>query len=1162
MEVHFPGDGITCVVGPNGCGKSNIVDAIRWVLGEQRAKQLRSSKMEDVIFSGTAERPAMNVAEVSLIINNDKGLLPSEYTEIQITRRAYRSGESEYLINNQECRLKDIHNLFYDTGMGAASYSLMEARMIDAILSDNTEDRRQLFEEAAGISKYKQQRKETLRQLDKTALDLARVEDNLKHVRQSVGQYERQAKKAEEWRTINTRLRNLEISLFLDRFEFYAKELQTRSAKKEAEVQAREELMTRKTVLEGMLEEKKLSILEEEEAYRTADQKVSQRQLLIQALQGAREKKTERMRYIEESFARAESEIEECQTRIQEIGEERLIRKEDLDELRVTLKEHTERLRSFEAGTLDIRQQHEAARQQSERLTKERMQLLEQHAQARNKADRAEQQRQFLALQMQQLESDEASLNERIAELQQKIAGMASTEEDQATLELLQERKLAEKSRLEDLRVQLSELNSQERKAYEWRVGLEKELRILEKMAQAGEGLGAGVKHLLNQKSAWVQGILADHIKVPAKWQSAVEFCLGELTETLFLQPSQDPQELVSYLQKGNLGWVFALIPGLGSSWEQGFKPSAITTLADVVEYKSETAQSFGALLDMYALCDSGQEALDQATKCNVPLWFVTPAGFCVHSSGLFKGGSSAGAGASVLQRTSRLEELQAQWEQASQQLEELVAKRQESSELTEEVQSVLSSLEEDEFELQSSLRDRQKELQFHSNQLSDLQKRLQTLLQQRAKLEQQKQELEGGSNGAGDQLTELETKKQELEAVYTQALEALHALDAQKNEQEELFRSLSSEVQHWKNKETQMLSQLDYLETQLADTRNLLEKRTQEKEDSLENKEESLAAIAEIDEKMYGAMEALDAEMEARDQAKSIYDEKATGMDDLREESKEVTNQIQSKTAAVHELEIRCQNLTGQMERLREKIFESWELDLEEPGDFKKVEYAPDVVEEEIREARERIKKLGSINPGAVEEYEEGKKHLETVEKQFEDLDQARLSLEKTIRRLDKIARDRFLETFNQVRRNFQEVFSSLMTGGEAKLNLEDDKDPLESKIEINARPTGKKMRGVALLSGGERALTATALLFALYMVKPSPYCILDEVDGPLDDANIGRFVQLLRRFSRQTQFIVVTHNKRTMAASDRLYGVTQEIKGISQIASVLLDEAAGMVG
>jgi chromosome segregation protein len=1176
VEVNFPGEGITSVVGPNGCGKSNIIDAIRWVLGEQRAKVLRSGKMEDVIFSGTAERPPLNMAEVSLLINNDSGKLPSEYTQIMITRRAFRNGETEYLINNTPCRLKDIHNLFYDTGMGAASYSLIEAKMIDSILSDKAEERRVMFEEASGISKYKQQRKETLRQLERTALDLARVEDNLKFVQQNVNMFERQAKKAEKWREIKKAYVSLELSYNHDSYVELDGKFREFEAESDKNKEKAASLQTQITVREAELEEGKLLILEEEQELSRLNQVVAATNAEVVRLENELDKGRDRIVHLAESMKRLDGESEQAGRRVGEIAQEKRSDHEEIARLEIERGELAHLTEGHAEEKTRLHRNYAEKRRRADELAEERVQALEELSVLRNRAGSAN-------TELQHLKEDESELDVALSDVSERFLAFSEEkrglEEEVRKLEVqvteLGGRIGAGSARLVEIAKELETLRAEDRAANSEKVALETRYSMLKGLQESMEGVDGGVKHLLAKAKDRIQSLLADAIQVPDDAVVVAEKCLGRYLQALVVGDRGTELDLLRELKASEKGeaFLFASDAGAGGfarprpdfSGEAGFQGWII----DKVKSDAGLRPLLELAMGNYALVESQDAAWSLLPKlAGRDIWLVTPTGEMLHASGLVLGGAKQGGQTGLLQRKNLMEQTAAR-------LVEVTAKVKELSERVQSLDGERRILESGQSAMGQEQKQTERRWQEQKGKLNYLNSSIEQMDKQksqtRIKLEtvrEQLEERERSQSDMAERLEEGEEARKVLENQFHQALEEVHKAEGERARFEEALRDLDKNKAQNESQTKALKLRVEYLDRSEKEQQDLVGKNALQKA-------EWDGLIAQLKERMQGLADQIGilhnrmtGEEKLRDEAKGVYDSKVGRLDEMRVMIRNLNDDLRSSTAAHHDFSMKMEQARAAMKNIRERMFELHEVDLSNPeklndeGEsvliFEKVAYDVSTAQEEIASYKDKLKNLGNINPGALEDYEAEKAKLDEVNKQYTDLEKARLGLEKAIKKLDKVAREQFLATFGVVQKNFQEVFSSLFEGGEAQLALEDNVDPLDAKIEINARPTGKKMRGVSLLSGGERALTAISLLFALYLVRPSPYCIMDEVDGPLDDANIGRFVNLLRRFAHQTQFIVVTHNKRTMAASDMLYGVTQEIKGISKLVSVQLDEAS----
>lgn len=1153
-EVNFPGNGLTAVVGPNGCGKSNIVDAIRWVLGEQRAAVLRMGKMQDVIFSGTEERAAMSMAEVSLVIDNNNGELPSEYSEVMVTRRAYRNGTSEYLLNGQECRLKDVQNLFFDSGLGTGTYSQMNERMINAVLSDKAEDRRALFEEAAGVSKYKKQRKETVSKMGSVQQAMERVEDNLRHTRQSVRQYERQAEKTREWMSLRARLKELDLSVSLDKYEDDKNAigvLDTSHRRLDHEVESEK---ARLATLKIQIDERNLAISGDAEALRDLQRAVNDKTLELNNLNNEDTRLRDILRGIESSTARAENEIKDAEAKAEEIRveasklEESLERMGDGSDMAAQ-----ERELEMETEALQVlRDSCDDLRSRSKEISEERLRLVQTVNSLKNRWQRLDTETAIHQSNIQKWNNELTDLrgvyNNAYETLRTIDSNMESATEE---LEQLRERRTVQEESIEGHKQELSDTENTLQRLRQEQAALQSRHDVLARMA-ASEADGS--KWVLENRSGLVRGCLGEGIEANPEYLQQIEFALGEALDALVLPEGTSVEDLLSDLENANAGSALFAVLSKTHAVETKAVEGSAGCVANFVNGEGALGIFTKSILSKWMLATDFENAVALADRyAGQDLWFVAPGNRAVHACGMVRGGSAGKSG--ILSRRAEIAEAEGKLEEIASEISRTEDSKERISGILEEEEGVFATLKDDIQDLEEKIRGFEAAKKIHGNsQLS---------------LTRQIEKLEGDIKNAEDrvaaaeqerssdaELAEAETQAEKLETEYESVNDRLAEEEQMMRNKEEDVRETERVLRDAKSALSNYQNRLRSLKEQLPVYDGLIKTRSEELERNAKTATETEEKIAAIADQIEAKHEELSVLEHDRDEAQERYNVVSGDLEDWRAEERAINGKLLELVPNIKDIEQRAEAVRMNMQRLRERLFSEWEIDIDNADDIQRVEYDTNSAEREIREIRAKIKALGPVNQGIMEDYEEEKKRLEEVEKQFDDLDRARASLERTIKKLDTIARERFMDTFHKIQRNFQDVFSRLMKDGGTKLTLEEGVDPLEAEIEVNARPTGKKMRGVKALSGGERALTAVSLLFAIYMEKPSPYCVLDEVDGPLDDANIGRFVELLRHFSRQTQFIIVTHNKRTMAASDMLYGVTQEIKGISRIASVKLED------
>ena len=1160
-EITFPGNGLTAVVGPNGAGKSNIVDAIRWVLGEQRASVLRMDKMQSVIFSGTEERAAMSIAEVSLVIDNSNGDLASEYSEVMVTRRAHRDGLTEYLINNQECRLKDIQNLFFDSGLGLGNYSQMNETMIRNVLADSPEYRRTLFEEAAGVSKYKKQRKETISQLERVRNDMERVEDNLRRERQTVRQFEKQVEKAKEWKRLRTRLRELDLSVSLDRHEENRRNLGVLNEAKARVSNEQESDKTRLTELDAKIAERQLAIAGDEENLRGLENEVKKQEITLNDLNNELTRNREQQGIAAMNVQKYRDEITQAENSISQLEAEKAKLEENLQSLgsEDAISEQEAELAREEEALQILTDTVDDLREQSRTLSDQRIASLNRANSLRSKWQRQDAEADMLRSNIDKWKEDLEELERKKSELEESLKtfedGIQNAEKD---IENGSERKSVQEEDIEIKKQELSAIDEKISRAKSHKAGLESRIEVLQNM---DSDAGSGADYLVNSRASEVKGLLGSLIDVDAEYANAIEFALGRSLNAVVTNSPSSLEGLLDALDSANAGnAMIAFAHGSSVDPEFPSKPGVIGIASNYVKADASVKAIVNQLLSHTILVDSFATAKALSAEfAGEDYWFLSTDGRYVSASGLVFGGRGKSEAPGVLARKAEVDKDLAELETLIAEIGNLEDEREKANELLEEARSMLSETEETIREANETIRSGIAAQKIHQSMLLDTEHRIDAL---NANLQNAEQRIQKAESERSDdaELAEAEAESERLEDEYAKVMEILEEKDQIRKDKDEDVRTLRSQLGSAQSTMQESLARIRSIGDQVKFFDNIISNRKNDIDNIESHKDELLFKETEIADRIQVQDAELRKKEEERDIAREHYNVVAGDMNDWRSEVRQINSKLLERSNDLNDLTLRISTLGQNIDRMRERIFAEWEVDIDHAEDVSRVEYEEKEAKKEISEIRVQIKNLGPVNTEIMEDFDAEKARLAEIEKQFDDLDKARASLERTITKLDGIARDRFLSTFRNIQKNFQDVFSRIMINGEAKLTLQDGVDPLEAAIEVNARPTGKKMRGVTALSGGERALTAVSLLFAIYMEKPSPYCVLDEVDGPLDDANIGRFMELLRHFSNQTQFILVTHNKRTMAAADMLYGVTQEIKGISRIASVKLDDAVAL--
>ncbi|PIO48336.1 MAG: chromosome segregation protein SMC [[Chlorobium] sp. 445] len=1150
--------GLTAIVGPNGCGKTNIVDAIRWVLGEQKTSVLRSDKMENVIFNGTKTRKPLGMSEVSITIENTRNILPTEYSEVTITRRLYRNGESEYLLNKVPCRLKDITDLFTDTGMGSDAYSVIELKMIEQILSENADERRKLFEEAAGVTKYKQRRKQTFKKLETTSQDLARVQDIILEVEKKVASLERQAKKAEQARQAREELRQLEIAIAERELAQIARLTQPLAERLAKEEQEKLVLSTQIDTLDADIQAKSLALIDLEKALSAAQKDANQKTELITATEKQILSNEERQKLLLQTLSRAEAELESIRTKLSELGTRKLSLQEDL-----RLKE------------LDLRNHHEAFEQSraafavAEQELRAQRQLLEQKrtsiAELSKKISALTLERQSLHNRIENLDAQRTQSHTRRNDLEEKITERCSQIET-LKLELEHERQVlsARQTALADAKAHRAQLQAEleHEKEHLLRLRTDRDakhtrLTFLQSLLDSYEGLPEGVKFLdLEQNKRFGLGSLADLVSIDEEYKLALAAALGE-AQSLYISPTTDDAlQAISALKtaaKGKL--TFTVLDRLSAPALPDFSNiSNVTRLIDMVRIAPELRPVLELLIGHVIVAPDLERAV-QLGNSYLHLEVVTLSGEKFSARGFIRGGSvkaSEGLRIGKREEMERLlietEALQVQIRSTEQRINDL---QRAISDIT------LSELEQEIRRSEQRLLELEKRLSQADFERTSFEKEIVELTERVALLDSEKEQL---ARALASLQPELDTMESHLQALNLELNEHLRVIELseqhvqtqnaalqEKNLQLKEFEfaveKLRAAVHSVENEQNASMRQQQKLLTE-----------TQQSQDEIFRLRSELDTMNDNLHRLYTERDVLQNRCHTLEgEVSTLKGELAQSESKLRDLSRqrEVLSQL------ILEFQQQLSQHSLRAEHIRTVIKTEFDVELTQKEFAETDDFQMHAAQERATQLKQKLRSLGLVNELALQEYEEEKKRLDFLVSQRDDLLKAERQLHDTIAEINKTAAELFNTTFQAIRQNFINIFRELFNeGDEADLILEDAPDPLEANIEIIAKPKGKRPQAITLLSGGEKTLTATALLFAIYLVKPSPFCILDEVDAPLDDANIDRFVKLLQKFATDTQFIIVTHNKRTMEAARTLYGVTMEEEGVSKLVAVRFND------
>ena len=1156
-EVMKLGQGITTVVGPNGCGKTNIVDAIRWVLGEQKYRVLRSGKMEDVIFNGADGIKPLGVCEVSMTVHNNAGKLPIEYNDIEIARRVYRSGESEYYLNKTQCRLKDIMDLFVDTGMGADAYSVIELKMIEQILSETADDRRKMFEEAAGIHKYRTQRKQTIRKFEVTRADLERVQDIIAEVEQKVHHLGLQLKRFKRHATLTETLEQKDLDLaFLQihRYESVAAPLQARIQEFK---HLRESKNTESSAHEGELNQLRTT-------YKEQESELTELQSAMSELNGNREELRNKILVWSEqgrgallTVDRLEREQSTNVQKIESLKQLTLDFDKEMSDLEPAIDEQLSTYKSEKEKFDSIEDAYQQTVKDLDEKQNERWELQRKLGDDRSLFDRT-----------QALVEDKEALVEklmnRIQELtdskQEEISGNKnlSTDKISAEKELDKAKSDCEKaeSALKELKEKRNSLSEEKHQTSAQIQSLTGQQAFYHELVETKEGFPEGTRFVLENPKLFpgVLGTVADMFQVGEANRDALESGLGDLSHCLIAKDKKSALKTLEIARENNAG-DFTLIPlkeakSLNTSLNKLPKNDhVIGRVSELISTSKDLQPLADYLLGNLLIVDDLKTVL---LSSDLDGWGLVDQSGAYSGSDLILKNRQISEHGNVIGRQKKLDsissELSSLLEKETELKSVLESANTEIQSLQQEVKSHLTRIEQC-AQTVSQLETDEIRLQFKLNQIDE------TIQSTTEELDDTKQVLSDSNKAL-----------KSLEPAMAKAKKSLETFQAKVDQANEKMLETRRERDEFQQKVQETRIQLIELETRRdqikfkkstgKETQIELNKRQQAIKDEVA---ELKAEKAELDKQIGEGeklLETLNAEIQKQ---RSIVDLKQSVYRETFQQIEEVQARIAAEQRDREQILEDLKNAeleaaeSEQMIRLvRERIKDRYNKQV--PKNLV-VDETEEQLEIEINKIQRSLENIGPVNMAVQGEFDEENERLEILSSQRDDLIEAEENLRETIRKIDKVARKRFSETFDLIKTNFEKLFHLFFEGGNATLKLVGDPDPLEADIAIEAQPPGKRNTSLRLLSSGEKALTAISLLFAIYQVKPSPYCILDEVDAPLDDVNIHKFTKVLAKFCDETQFIIVTHNKLTMEIADYMYGVTQEKKGVSQLVSVKFD-------
>jgi chromosome segregation protein len=1181
--------GVSAIVGPNGCGKSNISDAIRWVLGEQSAKALRGGEMADVIFNGTDYRKALGMAEVSLTIGDvDAEHLRAagvevDYNEVTVTRRVFRDGGSEYFINKTACRLKDIQQLFMGTGMGRASYSIMAQGNITQIISSKPDDRRMVFEEAAGITKFKAQKKESLRKLEHTDQNLLRVADLIREVKRQIGSLQRQAGKARRYKQLMTELQHLDTQLARHQFDVLQAEITARQegAEKlrvEAEV-CNESVQRGENEVQQLRE--RLSELEQQIA--ATQQQSLELKSQIDRNESRAHFNEERLKELDAQNARALADITQGELRQSAAQEELQMVTERLAGATAALEEHRQALSGKKDALLAVERELSAKQESLRKTQADLFAAAQQLARVRNDINSLDLQKQGNVVRLEKLGSEKVQLDEERTRLDQRLAEFkANVEAEKLSIQTSRGTVEERQTRLRELQDEMNRANQSLDAALRQQAEKRSRLNVLEQLQHDYEGFSAGAVAVLKGNSN-VIGSLTDKIKVPDQYVTALETALGSNLQLVLTENPDAAQQILADLSEGKQGkasiTALALLNEIPAVEILEIAPANCTSALSILQADENVLPLLRRLLGRTFIAPDLATATAAWRETGGTCDFVTSAGEILSRSGVFFGGAGSGngkSGSSVLLRKNQIEELQ----QAVTSIQEQV---NEASRVKGAVQSEQTALQASLQEAQTELRTqevavatRQGEFNALQNSRRALQAKVENVAYEIQRLTAQEQEGLNKRNGLATQISDFEERERLLQ---THVAEFNTALDGLRQQRDQATASLNETKVAMATDEqvcSSFRQQERALQHRLQEVTHLLQQRRAEVESFVSKRAQFEGEIADSRNQIESLMhdrEQVNTQLAHFQTDKETQDmEVISREEDLRGQRRRQSDLQQQKSAL--EIELAQKNMG--IENIRLRVREKYQINIDDvrsecititiadEGPAQVETLTPeemairgvatdwDSVQEQVSGMQRRIDDMGPVNLVAIEEYEETEQRYNFLTAQHDDLVKAKEQLLDVLNKINGQTKEMFAETFAKIRDNFREMFTEVFGGGKADLVLTDEGDVLESGIEIVARPPGKQLQSISLLSGGEQTMTAVALLFSIYQVKPSPFCVLDELDAPLDESNINRFIRILQRFLAHSQFVIITHNKRTIGMADVLYGVTMEEHGVSKIVSV----------
>ena len=1155
--------GITAVIGPNGSGKSNIADSIRWVLGEQSMKALRGAKSDDVIFAGTQNRKSLGFAEVNMVIDNQDGTLPLEYSEVTVTRKLYRTGETGYFINKVPCRLKDILELFMDTGIGKDGYSIIGQGKIDEILSNKSEDRRRIFEEASGIVKYRARREESEKKLEHTKVNLVRINDILSEIEANIEPLKLQSEKARKFLDLREELKNIEVGLFVLKINSYKEKLEELEKNKEIfESQSNDEneKLDKMQKLKQELKEQIEQITSEMERLQTLgfesenkieriksdinvskekisnnnenknrlENEITQSNKTISELEEEKEGKLQKRVNLEENKEKFAKELEEKEEELKKINEKLSGKELEIEDKKRQVEELKEEKYSLENDITELDVNYENYENRKKQANKELDQVI-------SELDEKRMQKNQINSNFVKIENEKRNAEEKVEEFKK---------ENEELEEKLQEYQDKIDSLVDEQRIKKSKYN------------------FLLETEKEKEGYTKSVKELLiaAEKDPTLKrgmhGVLANIISTDPKYNTAIEMCLGASLQNIITQDENDAKKLIEYLRTNNLGRASFLPIATVHGKKLEFKHTGngiIGVASDLVEYDKKYEGIIQNLLGRTVITEDMNVAIKLARENKYTFRIVTLAGDIINPSGAISGGSVNKKTANILGRNEEIKKLEIEISKLDEKIKDLTGEKKSIEEdgKNDEINEISQKLQEIEI---TYAREKEK--------LNQIEENINSLIKRKEKLNKEKEEIDNNKEECLNKKEEKELDIKEIKEEIEKLTEEIEEFASANKDNQKYIDDLNLDITNLKisvSSFDESASSMEEIISRIDQSINNEKQSIKNKKIQIEKMDEQNATISDTIIELQNSIEKIKNEVtNSSSKIEELKLNKNTKNDKLDKIEKEIEKQfgtIQDVKEQLVKINIKKTSTEQDIADTINELWNQYEITPNNAKDYPKPTNIQET-QKRVNELHGLIKDLGSVNVDSIEEYRKTKERYETMCEQRLDLENTMAKLRDIILEMTETMKKQFSAKFKQINKNFNEVFRELFGGGKAELILEDENNILECGIDIKAQPTGKKLQNMMLLSGGEKALTAIALLFAILEINPAPFCILDEIEAALDDVNVYRFAEFLKKFSKTTQFLVITHRKGTMEAADTVYGITMEENGISKLLSIKLKD------